>query len=201
MKEEYAPQFDFDNIPEQEHKIKTCKQCGKSGEYLGLYDDGICFECKQKNKRITVSQRQSVIPKNEVAADYATKKYLRKSKIAKGVHAKMKFEKKAMIAIALILIPLIFFVAVKRHNTPKIAENRVAYYMSQKTNDFLSFGKVYDTVSLKGFGYTVELSGTVNVSVNNGYKTIKKQFTAEVYVPLFGKTRVREITENGNRVY
>lgn len=53
MKEEYSPQFDFDNIPEQEHVVKTCKQCGKSGEYLGLYDGGICFECKQKNKRNT----------------------------------------------------------------------------------------------------------------------------------------------------
>ena len=110
---------------------------------------------------------------------------------------KRKVIKIATIGVVLIAIAFVSFFAIKRHNAPKIAENRVAYYMSQKTNDFLSFGKV----NLKGFGYTVELSGTVNVSVNNGYKTIKNQFTAEVYVPLFGETWVREITKNGNRVY
>lgn len=114
---------------------------------------------------------------------------------------KRKVIKIATIVVVLIAVAFVSLFAIKRHNAPKIAENRVAYHMSQKANDFLSFGKVYDTVNLKGFGYIVELSGTVNVSVNNGYKTIKNQFTAEVYVPLFGETWVREITKNGNRVY
>ena len=78
MKEEYTPQFDFDNIPEQEHKIKTCKQCGKSGEYLGLYDDGICFECKQKNKRNTEAQRKATFFENATTTNSTTENYLRK---------------------------------------------------------------------------------------------------------------------------
>ena len=46
MKEKYVPQFDSDNIPEQEHKIKTCKKCGKTGAYVGLDNIGICFDCR-----------------------------------------------------------------------------------------------------------------------------------------------------------
>lgn len=78
MKKKYTPQFDFDNIPEQEHKIKTCKQCGKSGEYLGLYDGGICFECKQKNKRNAETQRRVSFSENTTATNSATENYLRK---------------------------------------------------------------------------------------------------------------------------
>lgn len=51
MKEEYTPQFDYDNIPEQEHVVKTCKQCGKSGEYIGLDSNGLCFDCRQINQK------------------------------------------------------------------------------------------------------------------------------------------------------
>lgn len=51
MKENYTPQFDFDNIPEQKHEIKKCKGCGKTGEYLGLDKNGLCFYCRDKGKK------------------------------------------------------------------------------------------------------------------------------------------------------
>lgn len=53
MKEEYTPQFDYDNIPEQEHVVKTCKKCGKSGEYIGLDSNGLCFDCRQTVNLVT----------------------------------------------------------------------------------------------------------------------------------------------------
>lgn len=46
-KETYTPQFDFDNIQEQQLEIKTCKGCGKTGAYLGLDSNGLCFYCRE----------------------------------------------------------------------------------------------------------------------------------------------------------
>lgn len=76
MKKEYAPQFDFDNIPEQEHKIKTCKQCGKSGAYIGLDSNGLCFDCRPKTQTepTPVQKQDKNKPNEELYRSYCDSK-------------------------------------------------------------------------------------------------------------------------------
>ncbi|MDO4608105.1 MAG: hypothetical protein Q4B40_02800 [Clostridia bacterium] len=75
QKENYTPQFDFDNIEEIKLETQTCKGCGKTGTHLGLNKDGLCFECSRKSLPQNPSKTpESFKPNNDLYFEYKGKK-------------------------------------------------------------------------------------------------------------------------------
>lgn len=120
---------------------------------------------------------------------------------------KLSQRKKTFIIILSFILAFVLLcniiIKIGYNSAPKKAENLLAIYLSEvklaNNRTFLSFDEVYSVVSYSGVEYYVELSGTVNLSIN-GYKTIENSFSADVCIPIIGEGKISNISINGNKV-
>lgn len=110
----------------------------------------------------------------------------------------------SFLTIAVLCFSILFYGYI---SAPEKAENLAAIRFTQieidkmgyEYNHFLSFDKVYSVVSFSKFGYKVDLSGTINITIGGGAKAFKNPFSVTVYIPIIGKSTISNININGEK--
>lgn len=103
------------------------------------------------------------------------------------------------IPLIVIIVSFVSIFSVRYSKAPKTAENATAIYLSENTDDFTSFKKVYNITSLNGVYCKVKLSGSAYEKNYN--KTYTTTFSADVSINLLtNKATVKAVTFDNMKI-